>query len=187
MQIEAEIKSFISKEKFEELLRFFKKNAEYVKEDYQETYYFDSKNAKRDLRIQKNDYFSKIILKTGDYHDECREELEVQCDKNDFEKIEKLFLDLGYQIEIKWFRKRFDFRWNDINVELGNTKAYGYIIELEKICPEEEKEEIISMLKSKLKELNVDLTSKEEFTEKFSYYRKNWQELTKVNNVDNQF
>ena len=39
--IEVEIRSFISKEKYEELLEFFKQNAELVKEDFQETHYFD--------------------------------------------------------------------------------------------------------------------------------------------------
>ena len=57
--IEVEIKCFISKEKYEELLIFFNKNADFVNEDDQETYYFD---AEHDLRIQKNNSFSKIVL-----------------------------------------------------------------------------------------------------------------------------
>ena len=53
MNIETEIRSFITKEKFEELLDFFKKNASLVKEDYQETFYFD---CDEDLRIQRNNF-----------------------------------------------------------------------------------------------------------------------------------
>ena len=60
MNIEVEVRSFISKEQYEQLLKFFKKNAKLIKEDYQETFYFDSD---QDLRIQRNKFFSKIWLK----------------------------------------------------------------------------------------------------------------------------
>jgi uncharacterized protein YjbK len=38
--IEAEIRSFISKEQYDSLLDFFKTNAKFLKEDFQETFYF---------------------------------------------------------------------------------------------------------------------------------------------------
>jgi adenylate cyclase class IV len=91
MNIEAEIRSFISKEKFDQLLEFFKKNAVLVKEDYQETFYFD---CDEDLRIQKNNHFSKVWMKKGALHDDHREEIEIKFEKGDFEKVEKLFLAL---------------------------------------------------------------------------------------------
>ena len=53
--IEVEIKSFITKEEYDELVKFFRKNAEFINEDNQTTYYFD---CEQDLRIQKNDFFS---------------------------------------------------------------------------------------------------------------------------------
>ena len=89
MNIETEIRSFISKEKFEELLDFFKKNASLEKEDYQETLYFD---CDEDLRIQRNNFLSKIWMKKGKIHDNYREEIKIKCDKNDFENLKKLFL-----------------------------------------------------------------------------------------------
>ncbi|MFQ6010273.1 MAG: hypothetical protein ACE5J7_04105, partial [Candidatus Aenigmatarchaeota archaeon] len=60
--IEVELRSFISKEQYERLLEFFRQNAKLVKEDYQETYYFDTEE---DLRIQRSRSFSKIWLKKG--------------------------------------------------------------------------------------------------------------------------
>jgi len=174
MNIETEIRSFISKEKFDELLDFFKKNASLVKEDYQETFYFD---CDEDLRIQRNNFFSKIWMKKGQIHDDSREEIEIKFDKNEFENLEKLFLSLGYNIEIKWFRKRFEFKWNDIIVCLDFTKGYGYIIELEKMCSKDTKEQEFEKLKQKLKSLNVEITPKEEFNKKFLYYKENWKSL----------
>ena len=174
MNIEVEIRSFISKEKFNDLLDFFKKNASLIKEDYQETFYFD---CDQDLRIQRNNFFSKICLKKGNIHDNYREEIEIKFDRDEFEKLEKLFLSLGYNVEIKWFRKRFEFKWDDIKVCLDYTKGYGYIIELEKICSEKTKELEFERLKQKLKSLGIEITPKEEFNKKFLYYKKNWRSL----------
>jgi predicted adenylyl cyclase CyaB len=174
MNIEAEVRSFISKEKFEELLNFFKQNAQLEKEDDQESFYFDSKE---DLRIQRNRFFSKIWIKKGKLHDNHREEIEIKFDRSEFENLEKLFLSLGYNIEIKWFRKRFLFKWEDIIVCLDSTKGYGYIIELEKMCTEGTKEKEFELLKQKLQNLNVDITPKKYFDKKFQYYKKNWKSL----------
>ena len=174
MNIEVEIRSFISKEQYNELLEFFKKEAEFINEDFQETYYF---NTKEDLRIQRNNFFSKIWLKKGNVHDEQREEIEVKFKREDFEKLEKLFLDLGINIEIKWFRKRHAFKWQDIDVAVDYTKGYGYIIELEKMSDEENKDQTLELLKQKLKLLDIPLTPREEFDKKYSYYKENWRNL----------
>lgn len=176
MNIEAEARSFISKEEYEKLLEFFKKNSQFIKEDYQETFYFDSV---QDLRIQKNNFFSKIWLKKGKIHDESREEIEIRFNKDDFQKLEQLFLTLGFNVKIKWFRKRFEFKWFDINVCLDYTKGYGYIVELEKMCSETDKETSYKYLKDKLTSLNIKISSKEEFNNKFQFYEKNWKTLTK--------
>jgi predicted adenylyl cyclase CyaB len=174
MQIEVEIRSFISKEKYSELLKYFKENSKFINEDYQETFYFDSK---QDLRIQRNNFFSKIWLKKGNLHDEKREEIEIKFPKEDFEKLEKLFLSLGYNIEIKWFRTRNTFKYEEISVMLDYTKGYGYIIELEKLSSKENQEQALSLLKEKLNKLNIKLTPKEEFDKKFNYYKENWKNL----------
>lgn len=172
--IEVEIRSFISPKKYQELLSFFHKEGKFVSEDDQETYYFD---AQQDLRIQRNKMHSKIWLKKGKLHDEQREELEIQFDKNDFEMLERLFLTLGYSTNIKWFRKRHTFRWQDITVMLDYTRGYGYIIELEKMSSEEGKADAVRLLKEKLQMLNILLTSKEEFDAKYKHYKENWRKL----------
>ena len=84
---------------------------------------------------------------------------------------------MGYNIEIKWFRKRFKFKWDDVTVCLDFTKSYGYIIELEKMCTEDTKIQEFENLKQKLKSLNVEITPKEEFNKKFLYYKENWKSL----------
>jgi len=173
--IEAEVRSFISKEQYEKFKEFFTKNEKLLKEDYQETFYFD---CEQDLRIQRNNFFSKIWMKKGKIHDENREEIEIKFGRDEFEKLESLFLSLGFNVQIKWFRKRFEFQWQDITVCLDFTKGYGYIIELEKMTSEENKEKDYESLKEKLKSLGVNITSREEFDKKFAYYKENWKSLT---------
>ncbi len=174
MNIEIEIRSFIEREDYERLLEFFKVNSELVKEDFQETLYFD---CEEDLRIQKNNLGAKIWFKHGKMHDEAREEIEVKIDKEDFEKIKNIFLSIGLNIEIKWLRDRKQFNWKGIKVCLDYTKGYGYIIELEKITNVLEKEQVLDELKNRLEELKIPLTSKEKFEERFDYYKRNWRDL----------
>lgn len=174
-QIECEVRSFVTEDQYEELLKKFKAEAEFLGEDNQTTYYFD---CKEDLRIQLNDNYSKIWLKEGALHDEHRVEIEIRAEREDFEKMEKLFIALGYNVEIKWFRKRNSFKYKDINIALDHTKGYGHIIELEKLIEDKEKQsDTIDSLKLKLKTFGVDLTSKEIFDAEYDYYKNHWREL----------
>ena len=94
------------------------------------------------------------------------------------EMLEKLFLSLGYNIEIKWFRNRHTFKWEDISVMIDYTKGYGYIIELEKMSTEEDKETTLELLKNKFQILNIPLTPKEKFHNKYIHYKENWKTLS---------
>ena len=174
MNVEVEIRSFISKEKYEELIEFFKREGTFVNEDCQETYYFD---CKEDLRIQQNNFFSKVWLKKGKMHDECREEIEVQFDKKYFTMLESLFVSLGFPVRIKWFRKRHTFTYQGLTVMLDDTKGYGYIIELEKMSSEQDKEKNLEVVKNTVSTLHIPLTPKEEFDKKFQHYEEHWKEL----------
>lgn len=174
MNIEVEIRSFISEMQYGELLDFFRQNATLLKEDFQETFYFD---CEQDLRIQRNNFYSKIWMKKGEIHDDHREEIEVKFDRNKFAELERIFLSLGLEVEIKWFRKRFEFQWDGITVCLDFTRGYGHIIELEKMSSEDDKRKEFENLKKKLRSLDIKITPKEEFNKRFLYYKENWKIL----------
>ncbi len=177
MTVEVEVRSFISKEKYEKLVEFFKQEARPSKEDFQETIYFD---CEQDLRLQKNKSFSKIWLKKGQIHDDWREEVEVKIKKEDFEKAKSLLEGIGLGEDVVWLRKRKKFLWkNGIKVCLDDTKGYGYIIELEKKVDAEKSKETHQVLVRELEALGIKITSKEEFQSKFNYYRKNCKKLIK--------
>jgi len=171
MMLEVELRSFLTEEEFNKLMDFFSKNAKMVKEDNQETIYF---NTKADLRLQRNDFGSKIWLKKGKIHDDAREEFEVKVD--DFEKAHDIFKAMGLDTQIKWLRKRIQFDWKGIKVCLDHTKGYGYIIELEKMCSKEEQDDAHRILGIRLKELGIKPTPRKEFEKKFEEYKKNWKD-----------
>lgn len=172
--LEVEIKAFLSQKEYDKLLEFFHQQAEFINEDTQNTYYFDSP-APLDLRIQHNNSASKIILKKGGVHDEIRDECEILCDRDYFEQLEELFTSLGYAIKVKWFRIRNTFNWGGITVTLDRTQHYGNIIELEKTADPEYQEEVITELKQKLQQIGILLTSKDEFEKKYKEYLQNWR------------
>lgn len=150
--------------------------AEKLKEDKQITYYF---SCDLDLRIQKNQDFAKLWLKKGEIHDKDREEFEVKFDRDDFEKLEELLKLLGYEVTVKWYRKRSRFDWNGFEVCIDYTPGYGRIIEIEKMCKKGKEGEVYEELQEALEELGVKKTSKEKFDEKFRHYRNNWKDILK--------
>ncbi len=79
---------------------------------------------------------------------------------------------------IKWFRKRHEFEWEGIKVCLDFTKSYGYILELEKMCTEDAREQTLNLLKERFALLNIPLTTREEFDRRFHYYKEHWKTLT---------
>ncbi len=97
--------------------------------------------------------------------------------RDEFGKIKDLFSSLGYKIQIKWIRKRSTFLWDDVTVCLDYTKGYGYIIELEKLTTASNSKKEYLALRKKLKSLDVKITPKKEFEEKFRHYKKNWKNL----------
>lgn len=171
---EVEVRAFITKAQYNKLIKFFNKNSQFLKEDNQETIYF---SGKEDLRIQRNSFFSKVWLKKGELHDNAREEIEVITRKNSFEDLRDLFLTLGYREEVKWLRKRMEFNWEGITVDIDYTQGYGYIIELEKLTNEQEKEQALNILREKLKKIDVIETPKNVFNQAYSEYKKNWKKL----------
>lgn len=62
---------------------------------------------------------------------------------------------------------------------LDQTKGYVNILELEIVTDKENQESALAELKEKAKELNLEITPKEEFKKRYEYYREHWKELTK--------
>lgn len=172
--IEVEVRSFLTKEQYDELSISLTSLGELSATDVQESYYF---SGEQDLRIQRNSSGAKIWMKKGNMHDNFREELEIPIEKEYFPTLEALFLALGYTIEIKWYRTRKVYQWDDVTVCLDDTLGYGYIIELERMTTKEDAKDVHRQLQQKLQSLGVTQSPKEEFTQRFSHYKTHWRTL----------
>lgn len=172
--IEVEIRSFISREKYLELLDFFSKNGKLAKVEDDETEYYAENGA---VRIRQTHDSAKLVLKTGDIHDEFREEYEIPMQKKDFPIYQKMFEKLNIPKQVKWKRKKHTFKWQGVTVELGDNKGYGYIIEMEKVSDETGKEAALNLLKEKMSGLKIQITPREEFEKAYENYKKNWRNL----------
>lgn len=172
--IEVELRSFITKSKYNQLRKFFEQKAKFIGAEKQITYYL---SGKEDLRIQKSDDYAKVWLKKGKIHDKAREEIEIKFKQKDFNLMYKLFLNLGFTKIIEWRRQRRNYLWGKISVMIDYSVGYGYIIEMEMITDKKGKGETLSLLANKFKEIDVKITPKEEFNRRFLDYKKNWRKL----------
>jgi predicted adenylyl cyclase CyaB len=177
INIECEIRAFLTDEQYDRLSEKLAGIAEADGEDEQVTYYFEG-NGDPDLRIQRNSTGAKIWFKKGRMHDEARLEIELPCRREDFGTLEQLFSALGYAVSIKWFRKRRLYRLEGVTVTLDDTRGYGKILELEKVCFEGERDEALGLLKARMSELGIEPTPKEAFDLRYAEYKRNWRELT---------
>jgi len=172
--VECELRSFIDAAKLAELDARFRAEGEYLGEERQETHYFD---CAQDLRIQRSDNGAKLWLKRGALHDDAREEIEIRCGREDFPKLGEVFGELGYGVEIKWFRHRRRYSWRGVKATLDSTKGYGDILELESLVSDGEREAALVRLRGLMAELGIEPTSKEEFKKRFEHYKENWKEM----------
>lgn len=174
MDIEVELRCFLTKEKYNELLERLSNEGRQVAEEEQETHYLDEQGA---LRIQKSTTHSKVWFKAGKLHDEQRKEIEVRAKREDFPEFERLFKALGYKTHIKWIRKRKEFEWKGVSAMLDYTKGYGYILELEKKSDESNKDNDLALLRERFGELGLKPSLKDEFDNKYKEYSMNWKRL----------
>ncbi len=174
--IEVEIRSFIDDKQYNNLLLKLKVDAFFIKEVNEETIYF---SGDKDLRLRKNEKEAFIILKEGNIHDDYRKEFEIKFDVSGFDDMNNLLKSLGHKIEIKWFRKRLEFKQDHIKILLDKTKGYGNIIELEKMVQSGEEENTHEKLEKRLRKLGIKMSTKKEFDYAFEYYKKNWKDLIK--------
>jgi len=173
--IEVEARSFITDEQYENIKNLLNEGFEFVKELKEVTIYF---SGEKDLRMRKNETEAFVILKEGKIHDDFRKEFEIKINREDFDDMVELFQSLGYKIEIEWQRNRLEYKNADMKVLLDDTKGYGKILEIEKMVEEGNENEAHESLSTEIKKFGIDkTTSKEEFNEKFEYYKSNWRSL----------
>jgi adenylate cyclase class IV len=175
--IEVELRSFISKETYEQLLSRLENEKYNIKETRQITYYF---SGDKDFRLMTTKDNLKLWLKTGFIHDEARGEMTVIVDNEYKDQLLSMLTFLGYDIEIKWYRVRNEINYNNIDITIDYTHGYGYIIEAEIIVDDESKiEQSKDILKNLFNQFDIEVTDKQIFKDKYNDYKINWGEYTR--------
>lgn len=173
--IEVEVRSFVDDEQFLLVKSRLDIDFDFIGRLNEITVYF---SGEKDLRLRKNEEGVFLILKEGKIHDDSRKEFEIRFGAEDFDKMIQLLKGLGYEVEIKWFRERLEYRKENISVLLDDTKGYGKILELEEMTESGRELESKNRLEEMIKNLGVSkITSKEEFGQRFEYYKNNWKSL----------
>lgn len=173
--IEVEARSFIDDEQYRAVKERLDSDAGLVRELDEVTVYF---SGEKDLRMRKNASEAFVILKEGKLHDDFRKELEIRIDREDFDDMAELFRSLGHEIEIEWHRKRLEYKAGDMKVLLDDTEGYGKILELERMAEEGQEDATYQELLVEIGRFGVNqITPKEEFNQRFEYYKHNWREL----------
>jgi len=131
---------------------------------------------KNDLRIRKTETESYLILKVWDMHDESKEEYEVKCDREEFEKLDKMLSKLGYSYDTKWFRYREEFEFNGFNITLDENSGFWWMAEIEKVVEEWEEEQAKKEILEFAQSLGLDPTPKSDLDLIYNHYKKNWKE-----------
>lgn len=169
---EVEKRTFISKEKYEELARFFKEKADHYNSKKQ---IITQYRTDTDFRIveEKNGIFFRLYANHLD-----REKLIITLDKKERDSIMKMFRALGMTIDVKWYRRRIEFSYQDYQVTLDKTFRYGFVISVSKLVQEEDIAEEMRQLDSLFEQFRIPMTSPEQFNSQYHYYNLNWYDFT---------
>lgn len=173
--IEVEVRSFVDDGQYEDIKNMLDTDFRFVKSLDEMTVYF---SGDKDLRMRENGTEAFVILKEGKIHDDFRKEFEVRIERGGFDNMIELFQSLGYEIEIEWRRHRLEYEKSGMKALLDDTAGYGKILELEKLVEEGDESNAHEELLNEMQHFGIDKpTSKEDFNEKFEYYKKNWRTL----------
>lgn len=183
--IEIEVRGPLSKEKFNDLVKFFDKNAKKILEkdriliDYSTFLEGGVENRKKDIRLRSTNGVPEIIVKVGEWgEDEKRKELSVLAKPGEFDKLVEIFGELGFQKGMLCERKSKVYEYREIEFALVEAAGHSYYYEAEKMAKEEENgDKIINEIKNVCKELNLEVFDKKHF---FEYVHKLNSEVNEV-------
>lgn len=167
---EIEKRVFLSEQQYSKFLTFF--DLTNKTPERQITTYFEANN--NDLRLMNTKEYSKLWLKGGVIHDNCREEYEVVFDNKYIAEMSNILTKL-FTVKTKWFRERFTLNYKNATVCLDKSIHYGAILELEILTENEESViQNLELLNEYLDELGLIETKKEFANEKFVKYINEW-------------
>jgi adenylate cyclase class IV len=144
--VEVELRGLIDREKYSDLLKFFRKNgiAKGTKNriliDYS-TFLKDEgvRERKKDIRLRVTNGIPEIIIKLGNWGgSEHRKELSVLASKGEFDKLVQIYAALGLTKGVLCIRNTEVFMYKGIEFALVEVPGHSYYFEAEKMLTEKD-------------------------------------------------
>jgi len=175
MPTEIEFRGPLTKNEFQKLLSFFKKEAEFIKRMKRKTFVFENKDETLDLKVRTTDGVPEIVLKKGFMGARRREEIILSLKTNSTKEAVRVFSLLGYNKGIIAIRDNYIFNYKNIEFALVKCPNGYCFYEAELINnkgiknPEEHIKEV-------LESLSLNAWSEKEVYEFMMYCKKNIDE-----------
>jgi len=138
---EIEIRGKLSKDKFDELFNLLTSNGEladhYHRLSIDLSPGFDSetktwKNSSgTDIRLKKSDDKEKLSIKTGNFHDKERKEIEVKLQAGQFLSALDFLETLGYNSGMIYYWESWEFNYQGVEIKLSKYTDEYFTFEIE--------------------------------------------------------
>ena len=156
MAIEIELRGPLTKNKYQKLLGFLKKEGQFVKELERKTFLFDISDQTLDLKVRTTNGLSEIVLKKGFWGARKREEIILPIETKLVDEAVKLFALLGYNKGGIAIRDSHIFNYKNIEFAVVRCPKGVYYYEAEFLAnkniknPEKHIENILNELDLKI-------------------------------------
>ena len=172
---EVELRCFLDEEAYNRLKRSLVSRGVLEEDTRQITHYL---GHPVDTRVQMSRDSGRVWQKLGRMHDTARQEIDAPMSRTAAERMYEIFMNLGFQTKVSWYRHRLVFRSDGLSVALDNTVGYGRILEVEAVCEESEFRIQEARLVELLSSLGLKASPKEDFDRAFGDYLLYWKERT---------
>lgn len=167
-----EKRSFIEKEKYEELKNLLIEEKQNVDIINQIIYKFKSD---LDFRLIRDKNHAYLRLRGSRI---CNEEVITNIDLKEVENLLITFHSLGMYEELKWYRKRITTEYLGYTVTLDETIDYGYVVSIGKdVSNIREQAQIQKELEEIFEKLQIKKITQEQFNDRYKYYKIHWVDI----------
>lgn len=138
---EIEIRGKLSKDKFDELFKFLSDHGDLVDHyhrlsiDLSPGFDPETKTWKNssgtDIRLKKSDDKEKLSIKTGNFHDKERKEVEVKLQSGQFLSALDFLETLGYNSGMIYYWESWEFSYKGVEIKLSKYSDDYFTFEVE--------------------------------------------------------
>lgn len=172
-----EKRTFINQLKYKELKSYFEENSK-EKKDFNQIIYKYKSDV--DFRFVFDHELAFLRLRGGFY---TKEDLIVPVALKDIKTMQLMLKNLGMHIDIKWFRHRAIYQYQNYTVTLDETYHYGYVVSIAKdISSIDEQQDAYQELERLFQQLQIPITTKEQFNDRYKFYKISWVDV--ANKID---